>query len=46
MAKYNSKYTGEEIDAKHGAHYFDSNQGSMLSFGSEAEKQQYLFGIS
>lgn len=44
MAKYDSKYTGEEIDAKHGAHYFDSNQGSMLSFGSEAEKQQYLAG--
>ena len=44
MAKYNSRYTGEEIDAKHGAHIFDSNQGSMLSFGSEAEKQQYLAG--
>lgn len=42
MAKYNSKYTGEEIDAKHGAHLYDSNTNELLHFGSVREKQSYI----
>ena len=42
MAKYNSRYTGEEIDAKHGAHIFDSNTNELLHFGSKREKDEYV----